>query len=174
MTETQALFPETYEASRERFRNNLPIIQAIWPQAKLLQHKLAGDEDLTIDWIYSEALESNEKVLLFTTAEHGVEGYVGSAMLQRFIETYMPKLEPKKTGILLVHAINPWGMKHHRRGTAKNVDLNRTFIWNDGFGPAFNPDYDKIHSFLSPSSKIKNIAISNLVYMIGLSWHVAR
>ena len=75
MTETQALFPETYEASRGRFRNNLSAVQSMWPQAKLFQHKLAGDEDLTIDWIYSETLESNEKVLLFTTAEHGVEGH---------------------------------------------------------------------------------------------------
>ena len=74
MTETQALFPETYEASRERFRNNLPAIQVMWPQAKLFQYKLAGDEDLTIDWIYSTAAESNEKILLFTTGEHGVEG----------------------------------------------------------------------------------------------------
>jgi hypothetical protein len=174
MTETQALFPETYEASRERFRNNLPAVQAMWPQARLFQYKLSGDEDLTIDWIYSEALESNEKILLFTTGEHGVEGYVGSAMLQRFIEHHMPKLDPRKTGILLVHAINPWGMKHHRRGTAKNVDLNRTFIWNDGFDPTFNPDYDKIHAFLSPASTIKNIAIDNLKYMVGLFWHIAR
>lgn len=174
MTEPQALFPETYEQSRERFQNNLSVVQSMWPQAKLFQHKLTGTEDLTIDWIYSEALERNEKILLFTTGEHGVEGYVGSAMLQRFIELYMPKLDPHKTGILLVHAINPWGMKHHRRGTAKNVDLNRTFIWNDGFDPTFNPDYDKIHAFLSPVSTIKNIAIDNLKYMVGLFWHIAR
>jgi uncharacterized protein DUF2817 len=174
VTETQALFPETYEESRERFRNNLTVVQSMWPQAKSFQHKLAGEEDLTIDWIYSEAIEHNEKILLFTTGEHGVEGYVGSAMLQRFIELYMPKLDPRKTGVLLVHVINPWGMKHHRRGTAKNVDLNRTFIWNDGFDPTFNSDYDKIQSFLGPSSKIQNITVSNLVYMIGLFWHIAR
>jgi len=174
MTETQALFPETYEQSRERFRNNLSAVQSMWPQAKLFQHKLAGDEDLTIDWIYSEALEKNEKILLFTTGEHGVEGYVGSAMLQRFIELYMPKLDPKKTGILLVHAINPWGMKHHRRGTAKNVDLNRTFIWGGGFDPTFNPAYDKIKSFLSPTTELRNIIISDLAYVLGLFWHIAR
>ena len=174
MTETQALFPETYESSRERFRNNLSTVQAMWGDAKLFQHKLADNEDLTIDWIYSNATENNEKILIFTTGEHGVEGYVGSAMLQRFIELYMPRLDPRKTGILLVHAINPWGMKQHRRGTAKNVDLNRTFIWNDGFDPTFNPDYDKIHSFLSPASKIKNITVGNLIYMSGLFWHIAR
>ena len=116
MSELHELFPTTYEASRARFRNHLSTVQSMWPKADLFQHVLPGDEDLTIDWIYSEALESNERVLLFTTGEHGVEGYVGSAMLQRFIEVYTPRLNPRNTGILLLHAINPWGMKHHRRG----------------------------------------------------------
>jgi hypothetical protein len=174
MTELPALFPETYEASRQRFRKNLSAVQAMWPKAKLFQHVLPGNEVLTIDWIHSDAVENNEKILLLTTGEHGVECYVGSAMLQRFIEVYMPKIDPRKTGILLLHAINPWGMKHHRRGNKDNIDLNRTFIWNGGFDPAFNPDYDKLNAFLSPSTKITNIFLSDLVYMLGLGWHLAR
>jgi hypothetical protein len=174
MTDIQALFPETYEASRQRFRNNLSAVQTMWPEAKLFQHALPGDEDLTIDWICSDATEHNEKVLMLTTGEHGVECYVGSAMLQRFIECYMPKLDPRNTGILLLHAINPWGMKHHRRGNKDNIDLNRTFIWKAGFDPAFNPDYDRINSFLTPPAKLNNIFLSNLSYTLGLGWHVAR
>lgn len=174
MTEIQDLFPETYEASRERFRNNLSAVQAMRPKAKLFQHALPGDNVLTIDWIYSDAVESNEKILMMTTGEHGVECYVGSAMMQRFIELYMPKMDPRKTGILLLHAINPWGMKHHRRSNADNIDLNRTFIWDAGFDPAFNPDYDKLNAFLNPITKIKNVFLSDLVYTLGLGWHVAR
>jgi hypothetical protein len=174
MTEIQALFPETYETSRQRFRDNLSTVQAMWPKAKLFQHALPGDEDLTIDWIYSDAVESKEKIFMLTTGEHGVECYVGSAMLQRFVEVYMPKIDPRKTGILLLHAINSWGMKHHRRGNADNIDLNRTFIWNGGFDPAFNPDYDKLNAFLSPSKKITNIFLSDLAYTLGLGWHLAR
>ena len=109
MEDILALFPKTYEASRERFRQNLVIIQKYWLGAELSQHRIAGDEDLTIDWIHSPALEKNEKVLVFTTAEHGIEGYVGSAMQQRFIEKYLPRFDPRTTGLLLVHAINPWG-----------------------------------------------------------------
>lgn len=174
MTELQALFPETYEASRERFRGNLSAVQAMWPKAKLFQHALPGDEDLTIDWIYSDAAESNEKAILMTTGEHGVECYVGSAMLQRFIELHMPKLEPRNTGILLLHAINPWGMKHHRRGNADNIDLNRTFLWGVGFDPLFNPEYDRLEAFINPPSKIGNVLASDLAYLFGLGWHVAR
>ena len=174
MTELQYLFPETYEASRERFRNYISAVQAMWPGAKLFHHALPGDEDLTIDWIYSDALEANEKVVMLTTGEHGVECYVGSAMLQRFIENYMPKLNPRTTGILLVHAINPWGMKHHRRGNSDNIDLNRTFLWNIGFDPSFNPEYDRIDSILNPSSKLNNLFLGNLAYFTVLIWHIGR
>ena len=129
MNQITALFPESYETSRARFHDDLAQVQRFWPQARLFRHRLDGDEDLTIDWIYSDALEKNDKVFILTTGEHGVEGYVGSAVLQRFIDLYMPRFNPDNTGLLLVHTINPWGMKHKRRTNAKNVDLNRNFVW---------------------------------------------
>lgn len=174
MTSLQALFPETYEASRERFRKNLPIVQSMWSKAKLFQHKLSGEEDLTIDWIYSDAVEINQKVFILTTGEHGVEGYVGAAVMQRFIEKYMPRLDPHTTGILLVHAINPWGMKHHRRGNRDNIDLNRTFLYNVDHDPAFNPEYEEVAGFLNLGTQIKNLVCDDIGYTLKLSWHIAR
>ena len=172
MTDIQVLFPITYEESRERFRNNLPIIRSMWPEASYHQYKLNSEENLTIDWIYSEALERNDKVLLFTTGEHGVEGYVGSAMMQRFIEIFMPELDPRTTGILLVHAINPWGMKHHRRGNKENIDLNRTFLYNIGHDPSFNPDYSEIALFLNPGVRVENLILEDLGYTLRLFLHI--
>jgi len=169
----QSLFPETYEASRERFRNYLSIVQSKWSGAKLFQHKLQGNDDLSIDWIYSDAIESNQKVFILTTGEHGVGGYVGSAMMQLFVEKYLPKLDPRNTGILLVHAINPWGMRHHRRGNKDNIDLNRTFLYNVDHDPSFNPEYDKIAKFLNPGTKIQNLLLDNIDYALHLFWHIA-
>jgi len=174
MTDIQSLFPTIYESSRERFRNNLSVVQSMWKDAKLFHHKLSGDEDLTIDWIYSTATESNQKFFILTTGEHGVEGYVGSAMMQLFIEKYLPKLDPRNTGILLVHAINPWGMKHHRRGNKDNIDLNRTFLYDVDHDPTFNPAYDKIAKFLNPGTKVQNLAFDNFSYLLQLLWHIAR
>lgn len=170
MEDVLALFPDTYGASRERFRQNLMAIQKQWPQAELSHHRLPGDEDLTIDWIRSSALEKNEKVLIFTTAEHGIEGYVGSAMLQRFIENDLPRLDPRTTGLLLVHAINPWGMKHHRRVNADNIDLNRTFLWDQPFDPAFNPEYDFLIASIDPTGPVQNLARDKL----GFYYHLSR
>lgn len=168
------LFPATYESSRERFRGYLPLIQKMWNKAALHQHALSYDNSLTIDWIYSPATEKNEKILVFTTGEHGVECYVGSAMLHKFVEEYLPRLDPRTTGILLVHAINPWGMKNHRRGNKANIDLNRTFMLDPQFDPAFNPAYGKLESFLNPKGKLTNTFLNNLAYFGRLVWHVAR
>lgn len=169
-----SLFPETYESSRERFRHNLSLVQKRWPQAELFHHRLPGDEDLTIDWVQSRAVETNQKVLIFTTAEHGVEGYVGSAMLQRFIEKYLPRLDPLTTGLLLVHAINPWGMKHHRRVNAGNIDLNRTFLWDQPFDPAFNPEYDFLNRYIQPEKPITNLTLGNFKFYIYLLWRALQ
>lgn len=170
MKELLALFPETYEASRERFRQNLPAIRKGWPAAELSHHRLPGDEDLTIDWIHSDALEKNEKVLILTTAEHGIEGYVGSAMQQRFIDTFLFRLDPRTTGLLLVHSINPWGMKHHRRVNADNIDLNRTFLWDQPFDPAFNAEYDFLNSYIEPVKPIRNLSLANLGFYFNFVW----
>jgi len=170
MEDLLALFPETYEFSRERFRHNLPAIQKGWPAADLSYHRLPGDEDLTIDWIHSNALEKNEKVLILTTAEHGIEGYVGAAMMQRFIDQFLPQLDPRTTGLLLVHTINPWGMKHHRRVNADNIDLNRTFLWNQAFDPAFNPEYDFLNDYINPDKPIRSLAWSNINFYLNLVW----
>lgn len=174
MTHTLSLFPESYESSRERFRGNLSAAQKMWSKAALHQHVLSYDNNLTIDWIYSEATEKNEKILVFTTGEHGVECYVGAAMMRKFIEEYMPKLDTRTTGILLVHAINPWGMKNHRRGNKDNIDLNRTFMLDPQFDPSFNSAYDKLNVFLNPKHALSNILFRNLAYLFELGLHVAK
>ena len=174
MEDIHPLFPETYEASRERFHQNLVIIKKFWPEAELSHYCISGDEDLTIDWIHSDALVENKKVLIFTIGEHGVEGYVGSAMQQRFIDKYLPRLDPRTTGLLLAHPINPWGMKHHRRVNANNVDLNRNFLWDESFDPAFNSEYDSLAPIVNPDQPIKTMVLGNLSFYANLAWEVIR
>ncbi len=174
MTEILSLFPATYAASRARFRENLALIRQFWPQAQLFQHRLPGEQDLTIDWIYADALENNAKGFIFTIGEHGVEGYVGSAMQQRFCDCFLPRLNPQNTGLLMVHAINPWGMHHHRRVNANNVDLNRNFVYEGVFDPNFNPNYDKVNSILNPPQQIQSLKLSNLKFFGRLIWLLTR
>lgn len=175
MAQLSTLFPDSYEDSRARFRQNLHRVRNLWPSARLAAHCMDGGEDLTIDWIEADALEEKEKLLALTTGEHGIEGYMGSAMLQLFFEEILPRLEPSRTGLLLVHAINPWGMKHRRRTNGANVDLNRNFVWEaSALDHSSNPDYAKLEPFLNPSGSIRSLWLSNLSFTCGLLWHLLR
>ncbi len=170
MNNISTLFPDFYETSRTRFKDNLSKVQNLWPNAKLSNHRLTRDEDLTIDWISTDALVENDKLLILTTGEHGIEGYVGSAMMQRFIEVYLPQLDAHNTGLLLVHAINPWGMKYKRRTNQNNVDLNRNFVWDSqSLDPNFNPEYGKLDHFLNSPSCFRSLLQSNLIFATRLS-----
>ncbi len=169
------MFVESYEQSRERFHDSLEGIRARWPNARLERHRLSGEEDLTIDWIAADSLVEPARLLVFTTAEHGIEGYVGGAMLQLFLREFLPRLDAQRTGLLLVHAINPWGMKHRRRVNAANVDLNRNFVRDEKeLDPSFNPDYDALRSFLNPQRQVRSLVTSNLAFFGGMLSHLLR
>ncbi len=169
------IFPASYEASRERFRQYLGLLRRGWPEACLHDHPVGGDEGLTIDWIIAEPRTSKSKLLIFTTGEHGIEGYAGSAMLQIFIREYLARLDPQTTGLVIVHAINPWGMQHRRRTNAANVDLNRNFVWDaTAFDPSFNPEYAQLTPLLNPHGLVRSFGLSNLVFRIRLLWGLLR
>ncbi len=175
MQDVLQLFPDSYEFSRERFRQNLDTIQQLWPGAALHSHRLAGDEDLTIDWIAADALENKQKLLIFTTGEHGIEGFVGSAVLQFFIDVYLPQIDPRTAGIVLLHAINPWGMQNRRRTNANNVDLNRNFLESaDKFGRLENSAYTELEDFLKPEKPVKNLAWRKLTHLLTILGYALR
>lgn len=73
---------------------------------------------------------SNEWIV-HTSGIHGVEGYTGSAIQLRILDELAEKNTNKN--IMLVHALNPHGMRHMQRVNANNVDLNRNSILNNDF-----------------------------------------
>jgi murein tripeptide amidase MpaA len=158
--------PDTYEQSRERFYDNLAMLRDLWPASRLTSHSLPGAEDLSIDWISARATKRKDKLLILTTGEHGIEGYVGSAMMQLFVEEYLSRLNPAETGLLLVHAINPWGMKHHRRVNASNVDLNRNFVKEIASLAPSNPDYALLDSFLNPPRPFRDPTLHKMALIL--------
>jgi hypothetical protein len=157
-------FPSSYEESRERFRLNLGLFQSKWSGARLESHLLQEHPDLSIDWIWAEP-RTKENLVVVSTAEHGIEGYVGAAMLKIFIEEFAPRLNPENTGVLLVHAINPWGMQNHCRVNPNNVDLNRNFVYDRIFDPAINPDYDRLTLLLNPQRPVQNLVFENILFL---------
>jgi predicted deacylase len=166
--------PETYEQSRSDFRAALVEVQKLWPSARLIIQSLPGEPDLTMDWISAQALQTWDKLLILTAGEHGIEGYVGSAMLQLFIKEFLPRLDPASTGLLLVHCINSWGMQHRRRTNASNVDLNRNFVQEFSDLPGSNPDYDLVFPLLNPNRPMKFILLEKMFFTVQAVGNLAH
>jgi hypothetical protein len=159
MKELKRYFPADYEQSRRTFREHLAKIKDKWPDAELTTVSIGKEADNTIDMISSRATKTNEQVLFFTTGEHGIEGYAGAAMIQVFVEEYLPRVDPATTGICFIHALNPWGMKNFRRVTENNVDLNRNYLYNRSSVPEdVNKNYEKESELFLPDGKITDLS----------------
>lgn len=158
MNDIDHYFAKNYVESRESFRDHLEYIQKKWPEATLTTKNIGKEDDNTIDMIYSEALSSNDRVLFFTTGEHGIEGYAGAAVVHYFVENYLDQIDASTTGICLIHALNPWGMRHFRRVTENNVDLNRNYFYDENsVRKDVNKNYAKESDLFLPNGRITNL-----------------
>jgi hypothetical protein len=162
--------PATYESSRERFRASAASISTRWAGRHTLSHPLPDNSDLTIDVLSADATREKQKLLIITTGLHGIEGYVGAAVLQLFIEEFLPRLDPQTTGLLLVHPINPYGMKYRTRVNKNSVDLNRNFEDDLSALKDLNPHYESLAPLLNPARPLKNPLYEKLVFL----WNVLK
>ena len=63
----------------------------------------------------SQKVQEGEKLFVLSTAQHGIEGYVGAAVLRLFLEELLPRLEPETTGLLLPRLVDP-AERHEQAG----------------------------------------------------------
>ena len=153
---------ESYAYS-ESFYNSYDDIRAHLQEltaelgVEISSHAIDAADDLYIDSFYLPAVEARKNLIVLTTGVHGMEGYIGSVMLDVFFEEVYPTLDMTDTGILVVANVNPYGMKYYRRYNESNVDLNRNFILDwDTFDLSSNKEYPKVDTFLQPAGKIGN------------------
>jgi predicted deacylase len=168
-----SLFPETYEASRARFILNFEPLRTKWANSHLESYPLNSDPSLSIDYAWAEPRQKKNLVVI-STGLHGIEGYVCSVMLKIFMDEFAPKLDPENTGLLLVHAINPFGMKNRRRYNENNVDLNRNFVMDENFDPKINPDYEPMIPLLNPARPIANLFASDVAFISRLVGNIVK
>ena len=116
-------------------------------------HPLKGrdGEDLAMD-IVRDGPADADKLLIVSSACHGVEGYCGSGV-QVFAlhdQEWRDKARAAGVATLYIHALNPYGFSHVRRFTQENVDLNRNF--QDFTKPLpVNEAYREVHPLLMPA-----------------------
>ena len=163
-------FYTTYEEIRDNLARRVESLKADGVDVVSTTYAIDESDDLYIDNIYLPATEESKNLLVLTTGVHGMEGYIGSVMLDVFFEEVYPTLDTTSTGILVVANINPYGMKYMRRYNENNVDLNRNFIedW-DSFDRTCNKDYPKVETFLQPEGKIGNAFWHEVGFYLSLA-----
>lgn len=125
--------------------------------AEAYSHAIYESDGLYIDTIYIPASQEQTNLIVLTTGVHGIEGYIGSVMLDVFFGEVYPQVNSENSGVLVVANVNPYGMKYMRRYNENNVDLNRNFILDwETFDLATNKEYPKVDTFLGPTGKIGN------------------
>ena len=153
------VFYDEYDDVRAHLIDTVDELKNTGHDVQLSSHAIDEKDGLYIDSIYIPATEKQTNLIVITTGVHGIEGYIGSVMLDVFWEEiYASEINKANTGVLVVANVNPYGMKYHRRYNENNVDLNRNFIldWNS-FDKTVNKDYPKVDSFLGPKDAMGNI-----------------
>ena len=149
-------YSESFFNSYEDIRTHLQELTADLG-VEISSHAIDADDGLYIDAFYLPSTGEKTNLVVLTTGVHGIEGYIGSVMLDVFFREVYPTLDDANTGVLVVANVNPYGMKYFRRYNENNVDLNRNFILDwDTFDLSSNKEYPKVDTFLGPTGKIGN------------------
>jgi hypothetical protein len=167
---TQQHFPTDYFSSRRRFQNAVRELKTTHPGAVVgdIRVPSATDPDLTVDYAYLPATQRRSKLLVITTGIHGAEGFAGSAFLDLFVRERLGQLDLRNTGVLLVHAINPYGFSHLQRPDESNRDLNRNADTDPALFQTQNAAYDKIARVVEPRGKNWGPLATQLRVFVGL------
>ncbi|MGB5082550.1 MAG: M14 family metallopeptidase [Burkholderiales bacterium] len=162
-------FAESYPVARGRFFEAVDAFEAgTGRSCARARHAVGGTEDLTVDVAHFEPRE-RRRLLLVTSGVHGIEGYAGNAIQRALLGGPLARLAGD-CGVMLVHAVNPWGMAHFRRVNPNNVDLNRNFAAaGDALYRTRNPGYRLIAEALAPPGPCAGALASRARLLGGLS-----
>ena len=151
------VFYNSYDEIRAHLKDRVQLLKDDGVTVEVSEYAVDESDGLYIDNIYLPSLKTKENLVVLTTGVHGIEGYIGSVMLDVFFDEIYPTLDSESTGVLVVANVNPYGMKYMRRYNENNVDLNRNFILDwDSFDLSSNKDYPEVKEFLQPEGKIGN------------------
>ncbi|MBK6365808.1 MAG: M14 family metallopeptidase [Polaromonas sp.] len=130
MIEVGAAFSSTYAEARIKFLEAAAIAGL---QINSFNHPLLGKDGETLAMDTALQLpasgKASDKLLILSSACHGVEGYCGSGVQTYALHDaeWLAHARAHDVTVLYIHALNPYGFSHIRRTTHENVDLNRNF-----------------------------------------------
>jgi hypothetical protein len=103
-----------------------------------------------------------------------MEGFTGSAVQQYFMTKVLDGEVLQNMGVLLIHAINPYGFKYQRRVSENNVDMNRNFHSSKDLFTRKNEGYASIYHFLNPQGKVRTGYFRNSLFFLKSSYLITK
>ncbi|MGK2949707.1 MAG: DUF2817 domain-containing protein [Acidimicrobiales bacterium] len=168
--------PLTYDECRARFRWAATVAGQVVDAHPIAARGPEG-QGLSIDVVTLGAPQPT-RALLLLAGVHGVEGFAGSQLQVGLLASVDPRALPDDMAVVIVHAVNPWGMAWWRRQNESNVDLNRNW-GRSGAEPDHNDDYDEVHALACPDTpelpSVDDLLVqaAALVAERGLPWVTA-
>lgn len=168
-------FLDSYEASRVAFVSEAQSLTNRYPDARLSSIPVPGraDADLGVDVLYLPAQVERRRLLVLSSGVHGVEGFTGSAIQRMFMQEFVKPHLLERSGVLIIHAVNPYGFKHLRRVTEANVDLNRNSDTDRRLFATRNPGYPALMHLLNADTKVATRSAGNIFFHLRVAAHIA-
>jgi len=150
--EFQDFFKASYLASRADFLKRADELSKIFTGAEKMAIPVPSKlgTELFVDVLYIPSLKSTGNLLVISCGTHGIEGYAGSAIQRMIMGKYLTRENLANTGVLLIHAMNPYGFNYFRRVTENNIDLNRNSDATTDLFAIKNDGYTRLYNFINP------------------------
>jgi len=161
-------FQNSYVECRAAFRANGEKLKEKFDSVEVfaLPVENRGNDDLTIDFCYIPGQSEKSKLLIISSGIHGIEGFTGSAIQNMLMDQFNNPEIFSGTGILIIHAMNPFGFRNMRRVTENNVDLNRNCDTDKALFSSENQGYSELKEFLNPQNKANPGSTGNKFFLL--------
>lgn len=141
-------WPANYFASRDKFLELARTCGACTESHSVAAVGPKG-ESLFVDVAAFTSSHDKHRIVL-TSGVHGIEGFIGAGIQNQALRHLAQGGIPGRTGIVMIHAVNPWGFSHLRRVDENNADVNRNFINSSPSKPVSHPQYAALDPVINP------------------------
>ncbi len=174
-TENLEYYNNSYDESRMDFLKKANELKEKYPEIKIFNFYVESkiDDSLSVDFCYIPGKDST-KLMTLSSGVHGVEGFVGNAMQLYFMGNYINDEFLAKSGILLIHSVNPYGFKYGRRVSENNVDLNRNSDTETKLYETINTGYPEVYSLINPKGELDTESFANKFFFVKAIKNIAE
>ena len=172
----QAYFIDDYAPARQAFLARGQALAGRFERVEQFAIPVASAEarDLFVDGLYVPAQRTPKRLLIISSAVHGVEGPAGSAVQRLFIDEFMTPEALQDTGVLLLHAVNPYGFAVRRRVTEQNIDLNRNASTTNALYLTDNAGYPLVDPLINPQAPVDLGTWGNRLFLLRAVAQIAQ